>query len=117
MTDTAGQWVTIAEAAQELGLSERTVRRWAEVGKLPIRREVHPHLVDIAGHNAAKSDTPTGRVAELEAELARLRERLQELTQERNYLRQLAASLATSQQKLLEAPRRAFRWPWQKSGE
>ncbi len=43
------------------------------------------------------------------------RERVQELTQERDYLRALAGTLATGQQRMLEArPRRRWRWPWER---
>ena len=113
MTDDGGQWVTVAQAAQALGVSQRTVRRWAEVGKLPIRRDVRPHVVNIAGQRPDTSDAVAGQVGDLEAEIARLRERVQELVQERDYLRALAGSLAQGQRLMLEArPRRRWRWPW-----
>jgi len=108
----------VAEAAQALGVSQRTVRRWAQIGKLPIRRDCRPHVVDIAGQTPDTSDAVAGQVGDLEAEIARLREHVQELVQERDYLRMLAGSLAQGQQRMLEArPRRQWRWPWQRRGE
>jgi cell division protein FtsB len=54
----------------------------------------------------------------LRAEIARLRERVQELVQERDYLRALADSLAQGQRLMLEArPRRRWHWPWQRGDD
>ena len=112
MTDSDGQWVTVAQAALALGVSQRTVRRWAETGKLPIRRNVRPCVVAVADIAGQTPDT-SGQGEELQAEIARLREHIQELVQERDYLRMLSATLASSQQRLLDAPSRRWRWPWQ----
>ena len=75
-------------------MSQRAVRRWAQIGKLEIQRDCRPHVVDIAGQTPDTSDTTTGRGADLEAEIARFRERIEELRAERDYLRALAGSLA-----------------------
>lgn len=121
LTDIAGQWVTVAEAARTLDVSQSTVQRWAETGRIPIRRDVRPHVVDVAdsaGQTPDTSDPVAGQVESLEAEIARLRQRIEELRAERDYLRALSATLASSQQRLLEAPpRRKWRWPWQRRGE
>lgn len=124
MTDT-GHWLTAAKAALALRVSPRTIRRWAALGKLPVRREVRPYLVDIAGHvqppgrqatdMADVSDTVATELEGLHRENEHLRERIHELVQERDYLRMLAGSLAQGQQLALEArPRHRWRWPWQR---
>ncbi len=74
-----------------------------------------PTVVNVG--NVVSGTPMAARVAEgqlegLRAEIARLRERVHELVQERDYLRALAGSLAQGQQLMLEAtPRR--RW-WQR---
>jgi excisionase family DNA binding protein len=72
MADPAGQWLTVAEAAALLHVSERTIRRRCESGKLPARLE-HTEAgklwrVDPAGITPA--DTPADGVrTEYEADL------------------------------------------------
>lgn len=112
MTD---EWQTIPEAARTLGKSTRTIYRWARQGRIPVDRTVTPTVVNVG--NVGSGTPMAARVAEgelegLRAEIARLQERVQELVQERDYLRALAGTLATGQQKMIEAtPRR--RW-WQR---
>ena len=121
MADEAGRWVRAADAARILNVSERTVRRWATEGRLRVDRSVRPYLVMVTGQMADVRRQPTGvadaMATELEglrAENDRLRERIRELVQERDYLRMLAGTLATGQQKMIEATPRRWRWPWQR---
>ena len=114
----ADDWQTIPEAARTLGKSERTVYRWASQGRIPVDRAVSPCLVNVG--NVSTGTPMAARVADgeleaLRAENDRLRERVQELEAERDYLRLLAGTLATGQQRLLEArPGRKWHWPWQR---
>jgi len=133
MADNEGKWLMVAEAAPVLGISPRSVRRWAAEGTLQVDRTKRPYLVLVTGQRLAEAgqlmatSDMTAAVAtasallrtELEglrAENVRLRERLQVAVEERIYLRALSATLARGQQLMLEAdrPRRRWRWPWQK---
>ena len=52
------------------------------------------------------------RVTQLEADVACLQALLSEVIGERDYLRQVHTMALASQQKLVEAPRSRWRWPW-----
>ena len=113
-------WQTIPEAARTLGKSERTIYRWAREGRIPVDRTVSPIVVNVGdvAPAAARVAPAVGELEGLRAEVDRLRERVQELVQERDYLRMLAGSLAQGQQRMIEGrPRRRWRWPWQRRGE
>lgn len=45
-TNTTPQWGTIAEAAEHLGVSIRTVQRWIRAGKIPAHRFT-PHTARV----------------------------------------------------------------------
>ena len=79
------QWVTLAEAAQALAVSQRTLCRWAQTGKLPIRRDVRPNVVDIPGPKPDVSDATAGELERSQAENERLHGRVAELERERDY--------------------------------
>jgi len=126
MTDNNGQWLAVADAAAILGISPRSVRRWVAEGALQVDRSKRPYLVFVTGQRLAEAgprpvtpdmtDTVATELEALRAENDRLRERIEELVQERDYLRALSGTLATGQQRLLEArPGRRFRWPWQRT--
>ena len=125
-TDTT-LWVTVREAAERLGKSERTIRRWIAAEKLRVDRTTPVMRVDIAGHvydNAGQtpvgdvtmpvSDRTTpgvdaGRVAELEAEVTRLsavlaevRDALQDARTERDDWKAALAENMRQSQRLLE---------------
>jgi len=113
-------WQSIPEAARTVGKSERTIYRWARQGRIPVDRSVSPCVVNVGN---VRTGTPVAaRVADgelegLRSETAHLRARVQELVQERDYLRALAGSLAQGQRLMLEARpvrRWRWRWPWQK---
>ena len=132
MDTTETRWVTVAVAAEALGKSERTIRRWVASGKLPTDRTTPAILVDIAGHMPPRGvpkpegDTTmpdvAGEVAALRAEIERLREALDTCQAERDRLWQsldnaqaIALALIGEQRLLTErasGPRR-WRWPWQ----
>jgi hypothetical protein len=123
-------WVSVSEAAELLGKSERTVWRWVKRGKLAIDRSVTPHLVNVSDTvsdiDTDKTVTPTvtpDRVSELEGTVERLREKVDRLASEneqlqadndrlrdvlgevrgeRDYLRQAHAASLSTQQRLLE---------------
>ncbi|WP_174267934.1 TOBE domain-containing protein [Nocardioides zeae] len=52
----------VSEAAELLGVSDDTVRRWIDAGRLPARRDGGRTVVDgpeLAAYLAAEADTPT----------------------------------------------------------
>ena len=124
------KWITIREATQALGKSERTIWRWVDKGRLPIDRGEQPFVVDIGGElpdaGPIVTDTPdtlterltrlTAEVERLTADNARLTELFEEVRSERDYLRQVHAAALANTQRLIEAPRprRRIRWPWQR---
>jgi len=125
--DTRGErWVTIAAAAELLGKSERTIRRWEHDGKIEADRTGPVLRVNIAGLAPAQSPAMPN-VAALQAEIDGLRALLAEVRSERDNLRSalanaqaLSMSLTGDQRLLTERagePRRRFRWPWQRRDE
>jgi hypothetical protein len=122
------RWVGIGQAAKALDKSERTIRRMMADARLSVDRKGPVILVDIgpfvvdnrADERQAKSDnvtdtpdTVTGEVdvAALLADNERLRALLEEVRQERDYLRQVHA-MALTLTKQLEAPRTERRTWW-----
>ena len=132
MTDNDGKWLAVADAAAILGISPRSVRRWAAEGTLRVDRTKRPYLVLVSSQRLAEAGQRpdmadvTDTVATdldrlraenegLRAEIGHLRERVQELVQERDYLRNaLAAALMPTQRMLEATPRR--RW-WQRRAQ
>jgi len=111
--------VSVAEAARILGKSERTIRRWERDGKIPsdrtgpgIRVDIGGLLPDAVGQVLTQADV-------LQVELERLQERVDDLTAERDFLRDRllqaeALSLMLAGERRQLTPGRRFRWPWQR---
>lgn len=120
MTDNGHIWVNVSEAVRLTGKSERTVRRWMTGGKVPTRDTLAGLEVGLTGElvkegtqATATPDTPdmTTKVTELETSVRHLQALLEQVTGERDYLRQaLATSLTT--QKLLPGADHSHPW-WQ----
>lgn len=140
-------WLPVSEAAQVLGVSERTIWRRVRAGKLPIDRSVTPHLVGVSDVDSdagmPEGDIDSDRVTELEgkilelqrkierlaadnqeleAQTGRLQDVLDEVRSERDYLRQAHAASLSTQQRLLEAQMGRRSWierllPWMKGGD
>lgn len=98
-----GKWMTVSQARQALGKSERTIRRWRDNGKLQSRQgdsgvEV---LVDATGiktgtEQALPVATPAELVAEVErlkVELDRRDRQISELQDDKRHLRERAERL------------------------
>lgn len=128
-TGTQGQWATVREAAELLGRSERTVRRWITAGKIRVDRTGPAIRVDIARLVPVSTTTAEGMplrgqvvgdVELLQAEIERLRESLEDARAERDRLWQALAqsqavslALAPERPQLTDGrPRRRWRWPW-----
>lgn len=117
--------VTVAEAARRFGKSPRTIRRWIVDGRLPAIDTPTGKMVDLSGFarpgEEGASDGIGGEkgpataaleleVVRLQGEVAKLDAVVQQMTGERDYLRQaLAAALGT--QKMLLAERAAAARP------
>ena len=113
MTNNERLWVSVSEAVRLTGKSERTVRRWMAGGKVPTRDNAAGLQVGLTGEmvvrgrqEEATPDMPdmAARVVELEADARRLQALLEQVTGERDYLRQALAAALTLQQKALPKP-------------
>lgn len=135
--------VTLAEAARRFGKSVRTVRRWVAEGRLPVVNTPTGRMVDLSGffrpgeeaepdrHGARTEQADAPDAAELERQVARLQGEVdklnalvQQLTGERDYLRQaLAAALGLQRMLLAEraheegAPARRRWWRFWERGK
>jgi len=58
MSDDNRRLMTIAEAVQVLGKSERTVRRWMTTGRLPVVDTPNGKMVDLSGEVALPGASP-----------------------------------------------------------
>ena len=119
--DTKGEWVTVAIAAERLGKSERTIRRWVASGKIDSDRTTPALRVDIAGRVPAHAEpTPdaAGEIAGLRGEIERLIALLVATEAERARVwHALGLALSGDRPMLTEratSPRRRWRWPWQR---
>jgi hypothetical protein len=112
MTEQGAIWLTVSQAAIRLGRSERTVRRWVDLGRLPIDKTKTPFVVNIEGEVHTETDTPD--TGEPSGEVARLQELLHEIRADRDYLRQALAT-ALSTQAMIEAPKERLTF-WQRLG-
>lgn len=94
-----GRAVTAKEAADELGVVERTVRRWIGTGQLPAEKMGGAFVIDLDTAREVHRRSRAGRAVERSSELAELRGRYLEVT----------AQLARVEQELAEERRRAAR--------
>ena len=114
----AEHWVTIKEATELLGKSDKTMRRWVAQGKLPIDRSLRPFMVDISAHyqdtgtagpdmsSTSKSvDMLAAEVDRLTTQVDQLQRWNEELLGERDYLRQMLAGAIATNAKRIEAPK------------
>lgn len=92
--------VTAKEAAEELGVVERTVRRWIGCGELPAEKRGGAFVIDLEVAREVHQRSRAGRSIERSTELAELRGRYLEVT----------ARLAQVEQELAEERRRAARF-------
>jgi excisionase family DNA binding protein len=94
-----GRTVTAKQAAEELGVVERTVRRWIRAGELPAEKRGGAFVIDIEAARVVHRRSRAGRSAGHATELAELRGRYLEVT----------ARLAQVEQELAEERRRSAR--------
>jgi len=116
----ADKWVTMAAACQTLGISDRTLRRRIEQGKIKSKLENSRRLVliDSGGHMAA-NEADAALIEQLRSEVEYLREELkqtrEELTQSKErsdtIILQLTRQLE-NQQNLLEYQQSPFWKRW-----
>jgi excisionase family DNA binding protein len=95
-----GRTVTAKEAAAELGVVERTVRRWISAGELPAEKTGGAFGIDLDAARDVHRRSRAGRSVERSTELAELRGRYLEVT----------SRLAQVEQELAEERRRAARF-------
>ncbi len=118
------RWVTVTEAVGILKLSERTIRRYISIKRLSVKKIKKMQHVNISGFTPEIPEPPEPQteIKRLEAEVTRLKSLLEEVSNDRDYLRQINAALLTNQQALIEATttatetktRNQWKWPWQK---
>src|ERR1700736_3194195 len=82
------RWVSLAEAEQSVGVSRSALRTWYRSGQIPSRlvdrpfgpqREVPSERVPARAANSTRITRKVGREVTLEAEIALLRDRVEEL--------------------------------------
>lgn len=71
MVDVSGALMSAQQVADQLGVAEKTVRRWIESGKLGATRQGKTFAIDLAEAEALFASSPSGRGAarQLEAEI------------------------------------------------
>ena len=74
-----GRVVTAREAAEELGVVERTVRRWIVAGELPAQKERGAFVIDLDAAREVHRRSRVGRSESRSTELAELRGRYAEV--------------------------------------
>jgi excisionase family DNA binding protein len=94
-----GRAVTAKEAAEELGVVERTIRRWIGAGALRADKQGGAFVIDLDAAREVHRRSRAGRSVARSTELAELRGR---------YL-EVAARLAKVEKELAEERRRAAR--------
>ena len=94
-----GKVVTARQAADELGVVERTVRRWIGAGELSAEKHGGAFVIDLDAAREVYRRSRAGRSAERSTELAELRGR---------YL-EVSARLEQIERELAEERRRAAR--------
>ena len=94
-----GRAVTAREAAEELGVVERTVRRWIGAGELPAEKQGGAFAIDLDAAREVHRRSRAGRSIDRSTELAELRGRYMEVT----------ARLAQVEQELADERRRSAR--------
>ena len=93
------KYVTAREAAEELGVVERTVRRWISAGDLPAEKDRGAFVIELDAARQVYGRSRAGRSAERSTELAELRGRYIEV----------CARLEQVERELVEERRRAAR--------
>ena len=93
------RFVTAKETAEELGVVERTVRRWIEAGELPATKRGGAFVIDLDLAREVHRHSRAGRSLDRSTELAELRGR---------YL-EVSGRLERVEQELAEERRRAAR--------
>ena len=96
MVDTGGHFVKVKEAAEILGVSERTIRRRIKSGQLESEKRGQFVYVNVR----TQVDTDGQSVHALKDEIDHLKTLLDEVRGERDYLRQLVAVVYTEQKRL-----------------
>ena len=125
----AVKWVTRAVACQVNGISERTLRRWINEGKIQAKHEGNRVLVlvDIADTEAVNSgqgvdiQADTAIIEQIKRENELLREQLKEKDRQIDQQQAIIMQLSRNQQLMLEAlkERRQSWWAslWKKKPE
>ena len=132
-SETEEYWVTIKEAIQITGKSDRTFRRWVTKGKIPNRKENRKILVDLAaiGYPYIEPDIDSSQdvldssqdvIDPQKLIIDSLKAQLEQASSERDFLRQALAA-ALSKIPVIEAnttppeskkanTAKGWRWPW-----
>jgi predicted site-specific integrase-resolvase len=117
----ADKWVTRAVACQVKGISERTLRRWINEGKIQSKHEGNrlSVLVDIADTEAvnigqgADIQSDTNLIEQVRRENELLREQIKEKDQQINQQQAIIMQLSRNQQLMLESSeQKAKRFWW-----
>jgi excisionase family DNA binding protein len=61
--DTSAEWISLHEASERLGVATATLRRWADAGKIPIKRTLGGHRRFLASAIEQLAATATSQAA------------------------------------------------------
>lgn len=83
------EWLTVKSAAEQLGKSERTIRRWIEKDTIPHKKTLDGIVVDVDGRDRPPPPPapPDDKLSTLIAENERLKAENELLRGERDWLR------------------------------
>ena len=103
------QWLTVNDAADALGVTERTVRRRMSKGQVEYEKRSGRIYVKVS---VERVESPDDVIYRLKLEIEKLESLLEAANSERDYLRSMLAMNISKDQKQIEA--RSYWWQFWK---